>query len=138
MSAGGISKKLLEVMGNYDLIILNFASPDMLGHPGTIEKTILSFEFVDPQINIIWDQMTAVFGPVFLSSSHGNAESMFVEKGIIVAAHATNLVRFGCTGKNILRKRSGNLSNIASSILQYIMLDIPREVTSNSLLVVNK
>lgn len=138
MSAGGITKKLLEVMGNYDLIILNFANPDMLGHTGNIEKTILSIEFIDSQINIIWDKITELNGTMFLTSDHGNAESMLDEKGNIVTAHTTNLVPFVCTDKNILLKKSGNLSNIASTILQYIMLDIPKEMTSSSLLVVNK
>ena len=135
MSAEGITKKLLEVMGNYDLIILNFANPDMLGHTGNIEKTILSIEFLDSQINIIWDKITELNGTMFLTSDHGNAESMLDEKGNIVTAHTTNLVPFVCTDKNILLKKSGNLSNIASTILQYIMLDIPKEMTSSSLLV---
>ena len=117
MSAGGITKQLLEEMGNYVLIILNFASPDMLGHPGTIEKTILSFEFVDPQINIIWDNITELNEQMFLTSEHGNAETMLDEIGNIVTAHTTNLVPVVCTDKNILLKQSGNLSNIASTLV---------------------
>ena len=124
MSAEGITKKLLEVMGNYDLIISNFANSDMVGHTGNIVKTILSIEFLDSQINIIWDKIAELNGTMFLPSDHGNAESMLDEKANIVIAHTSNLVPFVCTDKNILLKKSGNLSNIASTILQYIMLDI--------------
>ncbi|MGL4616689.1 MAG: 2,3-bisphosphoglycerate-independent phosphoglycerate mutase [Mycoplasmoidaceae bacterium] len=135
MSAEGITNKLLEVMQNYDLIILNFANPDMLGHTGNMEKTILSIEWIDEQVKRIWDKINELGGTMFLTSDHGNAESMLDENGNIITAHTTNLVPFVCTDKNILLKKSGNLSNISSTILQYIMLDIPIEMTSSSLLV---
>ena len=138
MSAEGITKELSEVMGTYDLISLNLANPDMLGHTGNIEKTILSIEFIDSQINIIWDKITVLNGTMFLTPDHGTAEFMLDEKGYIVTAHTTYLVLFVCTDKNVLLKKGGNLSNIAGTILRYIMLDIPKEMTPSSLLVVNK
>ncbi|MGL5591137.1 MAG: 2,3-bisphosphoglycerate-independent phosphoglycerate mutase [Mycoplasmoidaceae bacterium] len=135
MSAEGITNRLLEVMQNYDLIILNFANPDMLGHTGNMEKTILAIEWIDEQVKRIWDKINELGGTMFLTADHGNAESMLDEKGNVITAHTTNLVPFVCTDKNILLKKSGNLSNISSTILQYIMLDIPIEMTSGSLLV---
>ncbi len=134
MSAQEITIKLLEVIESYDFIILNFANPDMLGHTGDIEKTISSIEFIDSQIKLIWDKLEEINGVMFLTADHGNAESMLDEKGNIITAHTTNPVPFVCTDKKILLKKEGNLSNIAPTILQYKEIDIPKEMTSISLL----
>ncbi|MGL4647614.1 MAG: 2,3-bisphosphoglycerate-independent phosphoglycerate mutase, partial [Mycoplasmoidaceae bacterium] len=80
------------------------------------------------------DRIEELNGVMFLTADHGNAEAMLDEKGNIITAHTTNLVPFACTDKNISLKKSGNLSNIAPTIIQYIKIDIPKEMTSISLL----
>ncbi|MGL4647714.1 MAG: 2,3-bisphosphoglycerate-independent phosphoglycerate mutase, partial [Mycoplasmoidaceae bacterium] len=100
MSAEKITDKLLTVMDQYDFIILNFANPDMIGHTGNMDKTILTIELIDQLIKRIWDRIEELNGVMFLTADHGNAEAMLDEKGNIITAHTTNLVPFACTDKN--------------------------------------
>lgn len=135
MSANELTTKLIAEIKNYDVIILNFANPDMVGHTGDLEKTIESVEFIDAMLKQLWTAMDACDGTMFITADHGNADVMLDLDGNIVTAHSTSEVPFISTDKSItFTTKMGILANIAPSILEYIGITIPKEMTSKSII----
>lgn len=134
MSCEKITDKLLEVIDNYDFVVLNYANADMIGHTGSYEKTIESLEIMDKQILRLYEKVSELGGTLFITADHGNAEEMIDENGNPITKHTTNKVPLIVTNSNIKFVEKGNLSNIAPTILDYMDIDKPKEMTSKSLI----
>ncbi len=118
----------------YDAIILNFANCDMVGHTGVIPAAIKAVEAVDTCVGKCVAALEQVGGVALITADHGNAEKLLDEDGKPFTAHTTNLVPVVVTDKNI-KLRDGILSDIAPTLLELLGIDIPKEMTSKSLIV---
>ncbi|MCH8012168.1 MAG: 2,3-bisphosphoglycerate-independent phosphoglycerate mutase [Candidatus Marinimicrobia bacterium] len=140
MSAYTIKEVAMDIIDTdkYDCLIMNLANMDMVGHTGDINATISAVETVD---NVIGDIITSAKDkriPVFITSDHGNQEMMKDNKtGEIHTAHTTNPVPFFLVNPNgnFRLKSEGGLSDIAPTILDYLGIKIPEEMTGRSLLI---
>ena len=132
MSAIEITDKLIPIMGNYDLVILNFANGDMVGHTGVLKEAIKAMETVDSCIKRIYDEIVKLDGTLIITADHGNCEEMIDSSGNILTSHTTNKVPFLITRNYDLK--DGKLSDIAPTILTLLNLEIPSEMTGNVLI----
>ncbi len=133
MSANEITDRLLEVMDKYDVIILNFANGDMVGHTGVIDATIKAVETVDKSLKRIYEKSKELGFTLIVTADHGNAEYMLDDNDNIITAHTTNKVPFIICKENIVLK-DGKLSDIAPTILKLIGLESPQEMTGKNLI----
>lgn len=134
MSANEITENLLPTIGKYDLTILNFANPDMVGHTGKIPQVIKAVETVDTMIGKIYKKCQEENVTLFITGDHGNAECMLDENNNPVTKHTTNPVWFTITDENAKLMDGGKLSNIAPTILKYMGLKIPTEMDEKPLI----
>lgn len=133
MSAKKITEELLKEVENYDLIILNFANGDMLGHTGVLESAIHGIETVDQCLGRIYQKMLEIDGIMIITADHGNCEEMLDEKNHVITSHSTNLVPFIITKKGI-KLNNGKLGDIAPTILDLLEIEKPPEMTGTSLI----
>ena len=133
MSAYQVSDELLNELGNYDLIILNFANGDMVGHTGVLEAAIKAVESVDVCLGKIYDKVKELDGVMIITADHGNCEEMLDEDNNVLTAHTTNPVPFIVTKENISLV-PGKLGDIAPTILELMNIEKPVEMTGNSLI----
>ena len=133
MSAYEITDTLLARIDNYDFIILNFANGDMVGHTGNYEKTIEAVEHVDICLGKIINKINEKHGLLIITADHGNCDYMFDKEGNIITSHSLSVVPFIIMKKD-LTLTNGNLSDIASTILELCNIDIPKEMTGKSLI----
>lgn len=133
MSAFEVTDALLEELGNYDLVILNFANGDMVGHTGVLEAAIKAIESVDECIGKIYQKIQELGGTMIITADHGNCEEMLDENNNILTAHTTNPVPIIITNKNISLV-SGKLADIAPTILELMNIEKPVEMTGDSLI----
>lgn len=138
MSANMITASLVkEITNNHeDLIVLNFANGDMVGHTGDYNAAIKAVETVDSCIGKILDNISLDEYTLIVTADHGNCEVMKNKDGSINTSHTTNVVPFIVTNKK-LKLTNGKLGDIAPTILYLMGLDIPKEMTGN-ILVKNK
>lgn len=138
MSAYTVTEKLLGKLDEdkYDLIILNFANPDMVGHTGVFDAAKRAIEAVDVCVGKIMDKILGKDGVAFVTADHGNAEQMIdYSTGKPMTAHTTDPVPFIYVAKDAKPLRdSGILADIAPTILQVMGVEIPKEMTGKSLL----
>lgn len=134
MSAYEVADKLIGTMDKYDLIILNFANCDMVGHTGKFDKVEEAVRAVDENIKRLYDTATKEGFTMFITADHGNAEVMIDDKDEIITSHTTSPVPFIITDNNIEKINNGKLGDIAPTVLAYMELDIPKEMTGNDLL----
>lgn len=134
MSAYEVADKLIEVMDNYDLIILNFANCDMVGHTGKFDKVEEAVRAVDENVKRLYDASLEKGFTMFVTADHGNSEIMVDDKDEIITSHTTSPVPFIITDNNIKNIESGKLGDIAPTILDYMGLGIPTEMTGNKLI----
>lgn len=134
MSAYEVADKLIEVMDNYDLVILNFANCDMVGHTGKFDKVEEAVRAVDENVKRLYDASLEKGFTMFVTADHGNSEVMVDDKDEIITSHTTSPVPFIITDKNIKNIKSGKLGDIAPTILEYMGLDIPTEMTGDKLI----
>ena len=133
MSAYEITEKLLEVMDNYDFIVLNFANGDMVGHTGVFEAAVKAVEVVDECVGKIYNKCLEKNYTLIVTADHGNSDYMLDENDNIVTSHSTSKVPFIITDTNYTLK-NGKLSDIAPTILDIMGLEIPKEMTGDSLI----
>lgn len=133
MSTYEITEKLLKIIKNYDIIILNFASGDMVGHTGNFKATIKALEVIDECIGKIYKEISRLNGVMIITADHGNCDEMIDKDGKIITSHSLSEVPFIITKDNINLK-NGNLSDIAPTILEILKIDIPKEMTGHSLI----
>ena len=120
----------------YDVIILNFANCDMVGHTGVFDAAVKAVEAVDAAVNEVVTAALKAGGCVFLTADHGNAEKMKNPDGSPFTAHTTNVVPFVVIGCGDVKLREGGcLADIAPTMLPYIGLPVPAEMTGKSIIV---
>ncbi|HIR48942.1 MAG TPA: 2,3-bisphosphoglycerate-independent phosphoglycerate mutase [Candidatus Faecimonas gallistercoris] len=133
MSADEVTEKLLAELPHTDLVILNFANGDMVGHTGVLEAAIKAVETVDKDIKRIYDKVMELGGTLIVTADHGNCEEMLDDNNNIVTSHTTNPVPFIITEKG-LKLHEGKLGDIAPTILDLMNIEKPNEMTGESLI----
>ena len=136
MSAYEITESLLKELENKpDLIVLNYANGDMVGHTGVYEKGITGVETIDKCLEKIIKNVNLDEYTVIITADHGNCEQMINDDNTINTAHTTNLVPFIILDKNIkLKNEIGSLKDIAPTILKIMGIDIPKEMNKEVLI----
>jgi 2,3-bisphosphoglycerate-independent phosphoglycerate mutase len=137
MSAFEVTDELLARMANYDLIILNFANPDMVGHTGVVQAGIKAVEAVDACVARIIPKLLELDGKCLITADHGNCEQMRNPDGSPNTAHTSNLVHFIYVAKDAssFRCEDGILADVAPTLLFLLDLPQPKEMTGHNLLV---
>ncbi|MES2998021.1 MAG: 2,3-bisphosphoglycerate-independent phosphoglycerate mutase [Pseudomonadota bacterium] len=139
MSALEITLQILEAIERkkYDVIICNFANPDMLGHTGNLMATEKAITCIDQCINDLITALKKQGGEAIITADHGNAEYMYDEKTQQAhTAHTTEPVPFIYVGRpaRISKKGNGTLADIAPTLLNLLHLPLPKEMTGQNLL----
>ncbi len=138
MSAFKVTDSLLEKLklNKYDVVILNFANPDMVGHTGIFKAAVAAIEAVDKCLRKLIPAILNKGGQVLLTADHGNSERMVDENGEPHTAHTTNPVPFIYIGEpEKAEVKNGILADIAPTILAILDIEKPEEMTGNSLIV---
>lgn len=134
MSAYEVTDKLIKELDNHlDVVILNFANGDMVGHTGNLDAAIKAVETVDDCIGKIYKKVEEIGGTLIVTADHGNSEVMIDDNGNVITSHTTNKVPFIITDKRI-KLEDGKLADIAPTMLYLLGLDIPKEMTGNVLI----
>jgi 2,3-bisphosphoglycerate-independent phosphoglycerate mutase len=139
MSAAGIADAVVKAAdeGTFDVMIVNFANADMVGHSGKIEPTVKAVETVDACIGRIESAVRAKGGGMLITADHGNAEMMIdPATGGPHTAHTTNPVPFIVVSEDAKRftlKSNGSLRDISPTILAMLGVDEPKEMTGTDL-----
>ena len=125
--------------GKYDLIILNFANADMVGHTGVLEAAVKACEVVDDCVGKVVAEILARGGEALITADHGNAEKMYDEKhNLPHTAHTTNPVPFIAVSDRVTKLREGGiLADVAPTIMHLLGLKQPKEMTGESLILSN-
>jgi 2,3-bisphosphoglycerate-independent phosphoglycerate mutase len=137
MSAFEVRDKLVEAIasGVYDVVICNFANCDMVGHTGVFEATVKAVETVDTCVHDVVEAALAKGGVCLVTADHGNAEQMKLADGSPMTAHTTNPVPLMLIGAGNARLREdGKLSDIAPTMLEFLEIPKPGEMTGASLI----
>ena len=121
----------------YDVIILNFANPDMVGHTANIPATIKAIERIDYHVGNIAEATLKNGYTLLITADHGNAEKLLDENGKPFTSHTSNLVPFIVISedKNIKLKKEGSLKDISPTILKLLNIPKPEEMTGDSLII---
>ncbi|QXM06555.1 2,3-bisphosphoglycerate-independent phosphoglycerate mutase [Crassaminicella indica] len=138
MSAYEVTEKLIDEIKKekYDLIIVNYANCDMVGHTGSIDAAIKAVETVDECVGKVVDATISVGGQILLTADHGNADEMIDENGNTITAHSTNpvpIILINASEEYGIME--GKLADIAPTLLQMMGIEKPEEMTGTSLLV---
>ncbi len=137
MSANEVAAACVERIesGNYDVIILNFANCDMVGHTGVYEAARLAVETVDRCVGQVVEATSKMGGITLITADHGNSEQMFQDDGVSpMTAHTTNPVPFCIVGASV-QLRDGILADIAPTMLDLMGLEKPEEMNGKTLIV---
>ena len=137
MSANEVAAACVERIesGNYDVIILNFANCDMVGHTGVYEAARLAVETVDRCVGQVVEATSKMGGITLITADHGNSEQMFQDDGVSpMTAHTTNPVPFCIVGASV-QLRDGILADIAPTMLDMMGLEKPEEMNGKTLIV---
>ena len=124
--------------GYYDVIIVNFANPDMVGHTGIIEAAVKAVEAVDECVGRAVEAIKKVDGQMFICADHGNCEQLIDEKtGEPFTAHTTNPVPFLLVNYDpaYTLRDGGCLADIVPTMIEMMGMEQPKEMTGKSLLV---
>ena len=132
MSAVEITDYLVDNLENYDVIILNFANADMVGHTGNFKATVKAIETLDECIFRLYEKIESLNGTMFITADHGNCEKMLDDEGNILTSHSSNKVPFLINKE--CKLRDGKLGDIAPTILKYMNIEIPKEMTGDVLI----
>jgi 2,3-bisphosphoglycerate-independent phosphoglycerate mutase len=138
MSAYTVTKRVIEqILSNkYDVIILNYANPDMVGHTGNMEATIKAIEALDKCIPQVVSAVQSIGGQLFITADHGNADCMLDENGNQWTAHSLNPVPFlAICNQPVTLREGGTLADVAPTMLDIMGLKKPSEMTGESLII---
>lgn len=140
MSSYLLTEELIKAIESkkYDLIIINYASGDMVGHSGNMEAAIKAAEVIDDCLSKIYKVIKATNSMLMITADHGNLEHMFDEKNQLPhTSHTTNPVPFVVVANNLCKTKKslpeGNLSDVAPTVLDVLGLETPQEMTGKSL-----
>ncbi len=139
MSAYEVTDKVLTELdsGKYDVMILNFANCDMVGHTGIFDAAVKAVKAVDDCVQKVVDKILEMGGATIITADHGNADKMVDENGSPFTAHTTYQVPFIVVGsefKGRSLKQGGILADIAPTLLDMMGIPAPKEMTGKSLL----
>lgn len=139
MSAYEVADKLVEAINSekYDVIVVNFANPDMVGHTGIMEAAVKAIEAVDACVGKAYDALMAKNGQMFICADHGNAEKLIDTDGSPFTAHTTNPVPFILVNydKAYTLRTGGCLADIVPTLIEMMGMEQPKEMTGKSLLI---
>lgn len=137
MSAPEVTDRFVEAIRHgYDLIVVNYANPDMVGHTGSLPAAIAACEEIDRDLGRVLEALQAVGGAMILTADHGNCETMIdPETGGPHTAHTTNPVPVALIGGPAgVRLRHGRLADLAPTLLDLMGLPVPPEMTGKTLI----
>ena len=139
MSAYLVTDKVLQELdgGDFDVVILNFANCDMVGHTGVIPAAIKAVGTVDECVQKVLDKILEMGGSALLTADHGNADRLLSEDGSPFTAHTTNPVPVVLVSekyKNAQLRGDGVLADLAPTLLTVMGLPVPKEMTGKSLI----
>jgi 2,3-bisphosphoglycerate-independent phosphoglycerate mutase len=137
MSARAVTNEVLARLAEYDLIILNFANPDMVGHTGVVSAGVKAVETIDECVGRIIPELLRLGGKALVTADHGNCELMRNPDGSPNTAHTTNLVHCVYVAGDAanFRCRDGILADVAPTLLALLKMPKPPEMTGSNLLV---
>ncbi len=136
MSAYEVTDAVVDAINSdkYDVIILNYANCDMVGHTGIFDAAKAAVEAVDTCVGRMVDAIQAKGGVALITADHGNADKMYEPDGSAFTAHTTNPVPFIVVGYDCELRDGGVLADIAPTILQILEVPQPEEMTGKSLI----
>ena len=136
MSAPELTAKVIENLPKYDLVILNFANPDMVGHTGVVEAGIQAVETIDQCVKAVVEKTLSLGGELLITADHGNCEQMRNRDGSPNTAHTTYLVHFIYVAERAknFKVESGILADVAPTLLFLLGLEQPAEMTGRNLI----
>ena len=140
MSAYEVTEKVLEKLdeNKYDVVILNFANCDMVGHTGVFDAAVKAVKTVDECVAKVIDKILSLGGSAIVTADHGNADKMEDENGNPFTAHTTNKVPFIVIGKefkNVKLREDGILADVAPTLLTMMQVPVPAEMSGKSLII---
>jgi len=136
MSAGEVTAEVVKRLKDYDLVILNFANPDMVGHTGVVEAGVKAVETIDDSVRQVIEEVLRLDGKALVTADHGNCELMRNPDGSPNTAHTTNLVHFLYVAADAdeYALSDGILADVAPTLLDMLGLPQPKPMTGHSLL----
>ena len=135
MSAIEITDKLVEELPNFDVVILNYANGDMVGHTGNEPAAIRAMECLDKQLARLVPAVLDLGGALLITADHGNCEEMWdADNNAPLTSHTTNPVNLIVVGLGNVTVRDGGLSDIAPTMLKILNLPQPADMTGHSLI----
>ena len=136
MSAYEVSEKVNAAVrsGKYDVIILNFANCDMVGHTGVFEAAVKAVEAVDTCVGTLYEAVHEMGGALLITADHGNADKMYEEDGSPFTAHTTNPVPFIVADFPCTLREGGKLCDIAPTMLKIMGIAQPEEMNGTSII----
>lgn len=137
MSAYEVTDAVIDAINSdkYDVIILNYANCDMVGHTGILSAAEAAVRAVDTCVGKTVDAVNAKGGVSIITADHGNAEKMFDDDGSPFTAHTTNLVPFAVVGYNCKLREGGKLADISPTMLDILGIEKPSEMDGESLII---
>ena len=142
MSAIPLTDEVIKRLdtGTYDLLILNYANPDMVGHTGVLEAVIKAVETVDACLQRVVEKVLALGGACIITADHGNCEREINDDGTPNTAHTTNLVQFIYAGPDAdkAQMQDGILADVAPTLLYLLGVPQPAEMTGHTLVTFKK
>ncbi|MEO0415424.1 MAG: 2,3-bisphosphoglycerate-independent phosphoglycerate mutase [Verrucomicrobiota bacterium] len=135
MSAYGITEAILEKAQDYDVIICNYANPDMVGHTGNVPAAVKAVEVIDDCVQQVVDKVLSLGGQLLITSDHGNCDQMIKDDGSPHTAHTTYPVPLIYVAEGAKQEdlSDGKLADIAPTILKLLGLDKPEAMDGESL-----
>jgi 2,3-bisphosphoglycerate-independent phosphoglycerate mutase len=139
MSAPQVTETVVAKLKDYDLVILNFANPDMVGHTGVVEAAIKAVEVIDAGVKAVVEETLRLGGKLLITADHGNCEYMRNPDGSPNTAHTTNLVHvvYVADDAGLYQVKDGILADVAPTLLDMLGVTKPAQMTGHSLLVKN-
>ena len=137
MSAPEVTEEVVKRIlgGSYDVIVLNFANCDMVGHTGVFDAAVQAVETVDECLGKVVDAIEQMGGVALITADHGNADQMVdYENGGAFTAHTTNVVPLVLIGDKDAKLKPGRLADLAPTMLDLMGLEKPQEMTGESLI----
>lgn len=136
MSAEEVTDKLLKELDKdyLDVVILNYANGDMVGHTGNYDAAVTAVEFMDSCLKRLYDKISSIDGTMIVTADHGNCDIMINDDGTLCTTHTTSKVPFIVTRQGIELKEEGKLADIAPTMLSLLNLPIPVEINGDSLI----
>ena len=140
MSADEVAEEAVRRIesGKYDVMILNFANPDMVGHTGVMEAATAAIHAVDECTAKVVEAVRKTGGACIITADHGNSEQMIAEDGSPFTAHTNNpvpVIYVNDREPNVKLREGGRLADLAPTLLDIMGLEKPAEMTGESLII---